>query len=1094
MSTTNKHSAGSYAKSFLDSLFATKNGSLNHPQSFSSSSTTATVNIATSSAPSSAATSIGAAPLLTAAFKPHKPSSLSSSASASASEDGTADRDAFGYDAYLPSTLLSQAEYGEDQANNNDVDDDDDASSMATSPPLSSSFKAQQLSLQALSHHRTFSSSSSRRTSTSAPAPDYTADILAMLNDQHLDEEERIDKVRATLANALYAIEGVPSPSARIDNLVLDLMHRHREDVQPTGVQFPANPNQSPVRRPASIRSFSTSRPWTPTRPSFSPATSFAGTPTELTPSAFGISQRPTSPHLGSSALASLTSTTSPVWSSASVNTAASPRPHPGVIGSGSPRASPKPWNRTLSNLSTTSLTSSNGAAPGAASPISSLPPGVIGNAASRPASPSPFGSPKLNIAATEFKPRTGSSTNSAAASAAFTPTRPAPHLVRRPSSNASSSNLALANKSHAGAGDDDDDEFSPFGTIKPAQQQPLSFAGFTTYDPDAGWTSAQSLGGADAYKSSWPDSDASAAFGSSEGDASGPKPTAPLTPFDMLYSILVTGTKAGSSEWSPEQVDEALVMHNYDVEKTLNAIWENEGKPLGDGTRSLLSSGPSAPRMLPVSSAISSPRFVPAQLPATAGVKAGVNVMSREALGLSAARGQRPALSRSGSSQLTPRYEGAGAQTASGASANRVCRYYLAGECRRSDCRFSHDLDNRAVCRYWLKGHCAHNPCNFLHDYDALNQLATGIVSGLHVNDAGTQQAAAASENVDAWGAMGGSNGANDDFPKLGAGAKDVPSKTSYAATLGGGADPSRNRWTSTVQKRAPTDAAAKAQSDNQGVISIHSKAAPIRSQPFSSALDSKSTSKGASTGPRASARLPLRPSALLPTLLTGSSAAETYQTHRSDALSLAEQRNKLLARASEAYRRGDVASAKKFSKEASSLNHQYEDESRTAAHAIVKERMRELRSRLNDPNASGSNASCQSNEAGARNLRGKIVGSGLGLCLGVVRPGSLQGSQASSIAANLSVDERTECLLDLHGLHAKEAVELTEEFLLGLEAEGLQGLAYLAIGKAKHSSRETDKRRVKVGGFIKQFLSSYSYPFAESDGVLVVDHLTHS
>ncbi len=30
--------------------------------------------------------------------------------------------------------------------------------------------------------------------------------------------------------------------------------------------------------------------------------------------------------------------------------------------------------------------------------------------------------------------------------------------------------------------------------------------------------------------------------------------------------------------------------MHNYDVEETLNAIWENDGKPLGDGTRSLLS------------------------------------------------------------------------------------------------------------------------------------------------------------------------------------------------------------------------------------------------------------------------------------------------------------------------------------------------------------------------------------------------------------------------------------------------------------------------------------------------------------------------
>jgi len=204
---------------------------------------------------------------------------------------------------------------------------------------------------------------------------------------------------------------------------------------------------------------------------------------------------------------------------------------------------------------------------------------------------------------------------------------------------------------------------------------------------------------------------------------------------------------------------------------------------------------------------------------------------------------------------------------------------------------------------------------------------------------------------------------------------------------------------------------------------------------------------------------------------------------------LSLAEQRNKLLVRASEAFRRGDVASAKKFSTEASTLNSQYESESLSAAHSIVKARLRELRSRLlaND-SSSGSNSSAQSTEAGARGMKGKIVGSGLGLCLGVVRQSALQGNSAA-----LSVDERSECLLDLHGLHAKEAVELTEEFLLGLESEGVQGLAYVAVGKGKHSSKETDRRRVKVGGFVRQWLSSYAYPFAESEGVLVVDHLSH-
>ncbi|KAJ7281863.1 hypothetical protein C8J57DRAFT_1433618 [Mycena rebaudengoi] len=46
----------------------------------------------------------------------------------------------------------------------------------------------------------------------------------------------------------------------------------------------------------------------------------------------------------------------------------------------------------------------------------------------------------------------------------------------------------------------------------------------------------------------------------------------------------------------------------------------------------------------------------------------------------------------------------------------NRVCRYFVAGECLRADCRFSHDLE-RALCRFWLRGTCAkQDNCEFLH------------------------------------------------------------------------------------------------------------------------------------------------------------------------------------------------------------------------------------------------------------------------------------------------------------------------------------------------------------------------------------------
>lgn len=45
-----------------------------------------------------------------------------------------------------------------------------------------------------------------------------------------------------------------------------------------------------------------------------------------------------------------------------------------------------------------------------------------------------------------------------------------------------------------------------------------------------------------------------------------------------------------------------------------------------------------------------------------------------------------------------------------------RVCRFYLAGDCRRADCRFSHDR-SRALCKYYLRGDCWNEQCAFLHE-----------------------------------------------------------------------------------------------------------------------------------------------------------------------------------------------------------------------------------------------------------------------------------------------------------------------------------------------------------------------------------------
>ncbi|KAF8757926.1 hypothetical protein RHS01_03349 [Rhizoctonia solani] len=77
-------------------------------------------------------------------------------------------------------------------------------------------------------------------------------------------------------------------------------------------------------------------------------------------------------------------------------------------------------------------------------------------------------------------------------------------------------------------------------------------------------------------------------------------------------------------------------------------------------------------------------------------------------------------------------------ATTNSGSTAaNRVCRYYLAGECRRADCRFSHDIE-RALCRFWLRSQCAKGEhCEFLHTLPQESDVS-GIVNSMARTDLG--------------------------------------------------------------------------------------------------------------------------------------------------------------------------------------------------------------------------------------------------------------------------------------------------------------------------------------------------------------------
>ncbi|TFK26168.1 hypothetical protein FA15DRAFT_667661 [Coprinopsis marcescibilis] len=376
----------------------------------------------------------------------------------------------------------------------------------------------------------------------------------------------------------------------------------------------------------------------------------------------------------------------------------------------------------------------------------------------------------------------------------------------------------------------------------------------------------------------------------------------------------------------------------------------------------------------------------------------------------------------------------------------NRVCRYFVAGECLRADCRFSHDLE-RALCRFWLRGTCAKNEtCEFLHhipkdvDINSVNAAlsranvppGTGPLANLHQAQ----------------------NQISDEFPVLGYEPGNMRlRKQAYN-------DPGRTRFAAAVKKPPPP--------------LHHSRDSIGGGEPLH---------HPAVVAPRASPRTKLRPPMLLPTLPTGEALNSIYMSYRSRALQLGAARNACLSRAADAWRRGDGAAAKRFSREGHELNAKMGTEMADAASKLVRER-----ARVSEQAVRGRDASW-SDDPGDRSARGKVCGGGLGVCLGIVNRDVGEGK--------LTAEERTEAMLDLHGLHSNEATEVLEKFLLALEREHFYGLAYAIVGEEKHTGTQDVARgasRLRLATGVREWLHRWGYPWSERDGIICIDPLTHA
>ncbi|KAJ7050555.1 hypothetical protein C8F01DRAFT_1178791 [Mycena amicta] len=627
----------------------------------------------------------------------------------------------------------------------------------------------------------------------------------------------------------------------------------------------------------------------------------------------------------------------------------------------------------------------------------------------------SPLSSPRLlNAKASEFKPiprpLSAASSNPGTLLRAETPSPDlwshsplrsnlaiaAPLITERsltPSSSLRSSMLL-------GDEDDEEDPFDPFA----AKSLPNSFHSLSVSDPETQWSNSSNSNSSRSPESldnlsshfSGPYADSFESGGFSPPDdsvemdaASAAVLTEGMTPFDVLSSVF-------GSSLAPSELEEALAANGYDFDRAMAWLVDRAG-PIQ----------PSSPmRVQPLGGRIT--------------------VVGRDPRG----RGQDP--------RSPPRYVN-GRPAPNG---NRVCRYFVAGECLRADCRFSHDLE-RALCRFWLRGTCAkQDNCEFLHHLPKDVDMASLSVALRHVPP-GTGPLAAMIPAPP-----------TDEFPALDGG---KGRRTGYVY------DPGRTRFSAAVKKPAPPP------SNDPATIARREAMGPSADSLYH---------RSAIVAPRPSPRLKLRPPTLLPTLPTGDAVNNMYMSYRSRALQLGAARNACLSRAADAWRRGDGAAAKRFSREGHELNDKMSKEMAAAAAKLVRERVHIAEQAVRARDASWSD------DPGDRTARGRSCGAGLGVFLGIASRDVGDGK--------LTAEERTECMLDLHGLHSNEATEVLEEFLLALEQEHFFGLAYIIVGEEKHTGQDST-RRARLATGVREWVHRWGYAWAEQNGILCVDALHH-
>ncbi|KAK4046070.1 hypothetical protein OIV83_006375 [Microbotryomycetes sp. JL201] len=853
--------------------------------------------------------------------------------------------------------------------------------------------------------------------------------VVEMLEDDSIEEDDKPDNLKSLLTSILVLPN---NPPVNLDPLILSLLHRYREDVNPSGNPVPPLPNHgstTPGSRPSVSRSSSFRRLGGASTPRLAPGS----INNSLSSAASTTSSAPNSP--AQSPWHSPRPTNLTLALSASANEFRPGGPHSSRPGTPLRSHSPNPmaaaqqaqaqWAATSSPLGTPKLHNSGTPSGGAASASNVSSPGYFGRQVDVPSKSRSSRLPWADASADE---------DDQADEDAVEPEYHADEVRE---------------------GQQYIDTAEESGTVwgeVPVQVDQSGLANpyiMYSQETSAEWPPAHAMYGGYMGGPMWHQG----AFEREQFNSTHSRPHTPtyeappmvlpgpapgevasidfanelagpsglglagayrMSPFDHLLSIFAP------SGISPEVLEQALEVSGFDVDKAIEHVINTQD----------------APEQLPEEDEADFRHTMP-------GSGARPLVVSRDSFEGYSNRGN--------SRWAAGPVPGRGQTSDNRGVGGRVCRYYMAGNCLRSDCKFSHDV-SRAVCKFWLRGHClkGEGRCDFLHSIPPVmqadfEQRSQRRRAGHYPED----------ESID--------DGPDLDFPILGHN-NGIRQPGQRSAQL----DPTRTRFSGAVKfgSKVPVTPASTA-------------AASLARMPPAPAAPTRD----AMPKPKRSVRITLRAPMLLPTLPTGSALAALYVKYRSSFLELGANRNKCLARAAECWKRGDGAGARKFSREAQDWSRQVAIEGRDSAAKIVEERKRVLREAVvNNEGRQG-----QTDDGPDRKVRGQDKGGGI--VLGVVSQNALPNNERA-----LTADERTEVALDLHALHTDEAISFMGDFLQALEKERFAGIAYIVIGQSKHSGASaTDQKeaagRLRLEQACTEFVRDQGWAWQMFGGIMAID-----